>query len=269
MLLFDISRNAPKIHRVSFFALVLPFVLALFALLPPSIAYSFDVTLAWDPPPETVAGYKLYFGSESKNYSTMFDVGQDTQHTVINLDDRKKYFFAVTAYNAKRRESDYSEELAYPDDGAVNLLTDGGFESGTLSECRSKDHQCWFVKKDIAVDGQATYNGNFGVKMVTGGKMYQTFSTVKHARYNVSAQIRIDEQLKKPTWGGLVLLINDGNGNLLAQSKFLRKKSDIGDWNKVTFHFKATTKNTKLTYLNYSDGKFEASADDFIVAPVQ
>ncbi len=74
---------------------------------------SAQVTLAWDSNQENdLAGYRLYYGSASGNYSQVIDVGNNNQHKVSGLTAGATYYFAVTAYNLKGYESDYSTELA-------------------------------------------------------------------------------------------------------------------------------------------------------------
>jgi len=90
---------------VSFAALT--FSLLLFT---PNV-YSFQITLAWDPNTEIdVAGYKLYYGNASRNYTSIVDAGNQTSYTISGLEDGKTYFFALTVYNSYV-ESNFSEEL--------------------------------------------------------------------------------------------------------------------------------------------------------------
>jgi hypothetical protein len=74
-----------------------------------------DVSLAWDPNPETdIAGYRLYYGTEPRVYSAPVDViGQVTTGVVPGLLPGVTYFFAATAYNTAGLESDYSDEISY------------------------------------------------------------------------------------------------------------------------------------------------------------
>jgi len=71
------------------------------------------VTLAWDPnsPSEGIAGYRLYYGTESRSYTGMIDITNGTLKKVSKLAKGYHYYFAVTAYNEAGQESDYSEEL--------------------------------------------------------------------------------------------------------------------------------------------------------------
>jgi hypothetical protein len=94
------------------------FVFALFAILAslvlfPQHAYCGAVTLAWDPnsPSESIAGYRLYYGTESRSYTGVIDIANGTLKKVSKLAKGYYYYFAVTAYNEAGQESDFSEEL--------------------------------------------------------------------------------------------------------------------------------------------------------------
>jgi Fibronectin type III domain len=65
-------------------------------------AIAADITLAWDHNSEPdLAGYKLYLGNSSRNYTHVTDLGLTTQYTISNLMDGTVYFFTLTAYNQK------------------------------------------------------------------------------------------------------------------------------------------------------------------------
>ncbi len=88
----------------------LPVLLSLITI--PAAALPATVTLAWDANKDQgLAGYKIYYGSASRNYSTVIDVGNVTTYTVANLGSGM-YFFAVTAYNASGAESAFSNEVS-------------------------------------------------------------------------------------------------------------------------------------------------------------
>lgn len=72
-----------------------------------------QVTLAWDSNTESdLAGYKVYYGATSRNYSMFIDVGKVNTYTVTGLTDGNTYYFAVTAYNTSNVESAYSSEVS-------------------------------------------------------------------------------------------------------------------------------------------------------------
>lgn len=86
-------------------------LLAIFNIFSPGIALAVDVKLQWDST-DQAAGYKLYYGIESRAYDFMIDVGSSLQYTVPDLNDNQLYYFAITAYN-EFDESDFSEEISY------------------------------------------------------------------------------------------------------------------------------------------------------------
>ena len=70
-----------------------------------------SVSLSWDANTEPdLAGYKLYYGGASGNYTASVDVGDVTTY-VFTRQAMTPYYFAVTAYNSDGRESDYSNEV--------------------------------------------------------------------------------------------------------------------------------------------------------------
>ena len=71
-----------------------------------------SLTLAWDPPTDTVTtGYRLSYGKLSGQYSTHLDVGLVSSRRVDGLADGTTYCFAVRAYNASGQLSGYSTEV--------------------------------------------------------------------------------------------------------------------------------------------------------------
>ncbi|RJR15879.1 MAG: hypothetical protein C4581_11025 [Nitrospiraceae bacterium] len=77
-----------------------------------------SVTLSWQAPAtdengsalNNLAGYKIYYGMSSNNYTRSIDVGSSTSIVISNL-SQGKWCFAVTAYNASGFESKYSNEM--------------------------------------------------------------------------------------------------------------------------------------------------------------
>jgi hypothetical protein len=83
------------------------------------LAWAEDATLSWDPPtinmdgtPVTnLAGYRVYWGTASRDYSSVTDVGNTTTYTVAGLSTRT-YYFTVTAYDTSGGESIFSNEVS-------------------------------------------------------------------------------------------------------------------------------------------------------------
>ena len=82
-----------------------------------------SVSIAWDPPipSDNVAGYKIYWGQGSRDYTGNVDAGNVCSGKVPDLDQSKTYYFALTAYNSSSNESDFSAELVW--DNTAPTLT--------------------------------------------------------------------------------------------------------------------------------------------------
>jgi hypothetical protein len=86
--------------------------IVLFPILYPSALYGVDKSLGWDRSAESnIAGYKLYYGTATHQYSTAVNVGNATSYTVSSLGPGT-YYFAVTCYNTSGAESPYSSEVS-------------------------------------------------------------------------------------------------------------------------------------------------------------
>jgi hypothetical protein len=74
-----------------------------------------EVRLAWDrSAEESVAGYRVYYGTASRSYTQSVDAGAETTVTVYELQDGARFYFAAVAYNQARQESPYSDEVSWP-----------------------------------------------------------------------------------------------------------------------------------------------------------
>jgi len=71
-----------------------------------------SINLAWDAGGTGTAGYMVHCGQASRSYSSRIDAGGATSVQVTGLLDGLTYFCAVTAYDASRKESDYSNEVS-------------------------------------------------------------------------------------------------------------------------------------------------------------
>ena len=74
-----------------------------------------SVRLAWDPCKDpAVVGYKIHYGVESGKYTHTVQVkGRNVKEAAVeDLEEGKTYYFAITSYDAKGRESAYSVEIS-------------------------------------------------------------------------------------------------------------------------------------------------------------
>lgn len=69
------------------------------------------VEMKEEPRPNSVLGYKAYWGTSSHHYESNTDVGANTSYTISGLQHGSRYFFAVSAYNADG-ESGLSAEVS-------------------------------------------------------------------------------------------------------------------------------------------------------------
>jgi chitinase len=96
---------------LSFYLFPFSFILFTFCLFP-AFAFAAQVTLAWDRNTETdIAGYRLYYGTASRVYTTRIDAGNTDQYTVTGLAAGVTYYFAATAYDVDGNESAFSEQV--------------------------------------------------------------------------------------------------------------------------------------------------------------
>jgi hypothetical protein len=78
------------------------------------IAYAASVDLQWDPNVEPeLAGYRVYWGTSSANYSSHMDVGNKTTCTLSGLQEGQTYYLAATAYDTSNKEIGFSNQITY------------------------------------------------------------------------------------------------------------------------------------------------------------
>jgi hypothetical protein len=87
-------------------------ILLLFCALPAGAA---SVSLGWNPSPGlAVVGYRVHYGLKPGKYTKVVQVkGRlTTKVTIKGLKQGSTYFFAITAYNKKGKESPLSSEIS-------------------------------------------------------------------------------------------------------------------------------------------------------------
>ena len=79
----------------------------------PAITSS-TIALAWDKSPgRDVKGYRLHYGTASRTYSSIIDVGNVTTYKISNLTAGKTYYVVVTSYDKAGGESRVSNEISF------------------------------------------------------------------------------------------------------------------------------------------------------------
>jgi hypothetical protein len=73
------------------------------------------IVVEWNANVESdLAGYKVFYGELSGQYTEVVDVGNVTRFRIKKLIMDKVYFLVVTAYDESKNESDYSIEVSGP-----------------------------------------------------------------------------------------------------------------------------------------------------------
>jgi len=72
-----------------------------------------SLKIKWDANTESdLKGYKIHFGTQSRNYDKVINAGNVTETVVPDLSANVPYYFAVTAYDTAGNESGYSAEVS-------------------------------------------------------------------------------------------------------------------------------------------------------------
>lgn len=105
------------------------------------------VTLIWNPNSETnLLGYKVYTGTNSRTYHSLYNVGNVTNWPAQNLNLGTNYL-AVTAYGqygTNVLESDYSNEVIWVETNAPGpVVTNGVFSLTNWIEVSSSPVGPW------------------------------------------------------------------------------------------------------------------------------
>ncbi len=143
------------------------------------IRYSFKITtmqpsdsieLAWEANTEPdLAGYKVYYGTETGVYTDEIDVGDVIRTFASDLDECVDYYLAVTAYDESLNESGYSAETTTQTSQTnapatpAGLSGDAGDGQITLS---------WDANPECDIDGYNVY------RSLTSGTGYTRQKTI-------------------------------------------------------------------------------------------
>jgi len=109
------------LRRIRFRHILLFFVVTgIYLFLCLATAFADSAILVWNPPTTNVdgtllvdlAGYRVYHGTSSLNYTWDDDVGDVTTYEIHGLTPEITYFFAVTAYDTSWNESEFSNEVS-------------------------------------------------------------------------------------------------------------------------------------------------------------
>jgi hypothetical protein len=137
--------------------------------------------VAWNPDTGQVAGYDVYYGLSTGNYSTNLNVGNTTTATLQNLSS-PTYYIAVTAYDSNNNQSGFSPELVIElmtaSAGAGGTIAPSGsfFQSQGASQTFTITPSVGYQVADVQVDGQSA--GPVGTYTLTGITAPHTISAI-------------------------------------------------------------------------------------------
>jgi hypothetical protein len=166
------------------------------------------LTFTWDAE-DGAAGYKLYYGLASHTYSTCIDVGNVIQYS-LNIAGGRAYYFALTAYDSARLESDYSNEVIYGAEPCSYSISpgsasvDAGGGSGTV-EVSAPGKCSWSAWSGASWIRIASGNTGKGTRKVT-------YSAEANAGGPRTAVSTIAEQLFTLNQDGRTFLITSSPG---------------------------------------------------------
>jgi PKD repeat protein len=178
-------------------AITLPATLLLLVLTAASL-HAASVQLNWTPPTTNadgtalndLAGYKVYHGSGSRQYTASVDVGNVTSYTLSGLTGGRLYYIAVTASDTSGNESVYSDEIPVtptdtPPPGApvANFTANHTVGNAPLPVN--------FADTSTTPSGSITsWTWNFGVNNATSTLRHPSYTYQAPGTYTVSLTVR-------------------------------------------------------------------------------
>jgi hypothetical protein len=153
-----------------------------------------SVTLAWNPSVDPrIAGYYLYQGTASHNYTQQIDEGNVTQATVTGLTPGLTYYFAVSAYDTIGLESMLSPEISYtpPLSPPAITLTVAKNGSGYTAPA-TISLAATVISNGHMINKVGFYNGTTLLGQVTAAPYNFTWTNVNPGTYNLTAVASYD-----------------------------------------------------------------------------
>jgi len=157
-------------------------ITALIGLCLTSVAFPGALIVNWNANVETdLAGYKIYYGTQSLTYDQAVDVGNTTEYILEDLQEGQTYYVVLTAYDASGNESLPSNEASAEVGGPRILITSvaqGVKLTWTpVSGAASYDVYQGSTVSTISSTPVATVTGNYYVdqsysKKANGGRFY-------------------------------------------------------------------------------------------------
>ncbi len=94
-----------------------------------TVARAGTISIAWDAVPNAT-GYRVYYGTASRAYTQVADVGPATETTIQNLADCTTWYVAVKAYNSAGESQSFSDEVSGWPRPAITSATPAAAKQG-------------------------------------------------------------------------------------------------------------------------------------------
>lgn len=228
------SNVKPILKKITLTALF--FALCMFLV---QSAVAATVNVAWNASTgSNIAGYKIHYGTSSRNYSTTLNVNKSTSASLSGLQEGRKYYFAATAYNTSNLESDYSTELAYTVPSASSGTTTPppatGGTSGTIyidnGGAGTSTSGSW------AVSGGS---GSYGSKSVYSKSVNATYTFTKSISGSQAVYLRWTAYSSRYT----KVPVKIYNNSTLLKTVYVNQQQNGGTWYPLgTYTFSGTAK---------------------------
>jgi hypothetical protein len=227
----------------------------LLIVLAASNVFAGSVTATWNKNIEPdIAGYKLFFGKTTGVYTDSIDVGNITTTEINDLNDRSKYFFAVTAYDSVGNESSLSKEvskmvgqnLIRPGDGngtgdfviaPIDSATEyfvyksknpySTFTDNLLTTLTSADSTFTDINKDSVINTGTYYK----VKAKKNGQDYYEYQTVGEFNIHLRTGINLVSLPLIPGDSSLTTILSNqltGSNHSVGADKIYVYNTDTG-----------------------------------------
>lgn len=167
-----------------------------------------SVTLEWNPSVSTnVAGYNVYFGVASRNYTNVVSVGLATNTTVSGLAGSTIYYFAATAYDTDGVESEFSIETNYITSTPTNYPpTLNPLADMTIEENASQQT----VNLSGITSGSSSEIQNLTVIAMSGNPRLIPNPTVTYVSPNTSGTLRFTPAALSNGVATITVYVSDG-----------------------------------------------------------
>jgi Bacterial Ig domain/Fibronectin type III domain len=176
-------------HKLHIKSLIKRFALALVAFGSLCSAHAAQVSLLWDSSDSSVAGYKLYYGTQTGNYTDSVSITTGTATTVQGLSKGVTYYFVVKAFNQAGVESLPSNEAVFqvPANAAPVVNLDGPADDGNFHSPASVTLSATASDTDGAVAKVEFYVGSNKVGEATSAPYQVSVSATQAGDYGFSA----------------------------------------------------------------------------------